>query len=136
MDDLVRFLLARIGEDEEVARAATPGPWFANGAMNENSQVGTGMGVVGKARDFPGEDRRGDVVSVGVEDDGGAWWPDAQHIARHDPARVLAECDAKRRIVAEADAGHGGYPDGVYFAVRALALPYADHPDYRPEWRP
>ncbi|MDB5243970.1 MAG: hypothetical protein JWP57_4596 [Spirosoma sp.] len=49
------------------------------------------------------------------------------HFARWAPARVLAECDAKRRaremqIADELD--------------RILALPYADHPDYRSEWRP
>jgi hypothetical protein len=71
----------------------------------------------------------------------------AQHIARHDPARVLAECEAKRRIVEEWDAAHRvalaspqysydeGIATGLLAALYALALPYADHPDYREEWR-
>jgi hypothetical protein len=50
-------------------------------------------------------------------------------IARWDPARVLAECAAKRRIV-EMYAGQHGQPYVLHF----LALPYADHPDYRQEW--
>jgi hypothetical protein len=148
MNELTEFLLARFAEDEEVARAATPGPWFANGAMDENSQVGTGTGVVGRTVGFPGVDRRGDVVSDGVEGDGGAWWPDAQHIARHDPARVLAECDAKRRIVEQHSDVHdcssvdwaandfGGAGWIGCDVPRLLALPYADHKDYREEWRP
>lgn len=67
--------------------------------------------------------------------------------------RALAECEAKRRIVegwrrldAE-DYGEfvvgGGWDPGIDYAsdalehaMRALALPYADHPDYREEWRP
>jgi len=52
------------------------------------------------------------------------------------PARQLAECEAKRRIVATIQRWlDTGYPtlDHVLFA---LALPYADHPDYRDEWRP
>lgn len=66
---------------------------------------------------------------------------DALHIARWDPARVLAEIAAKRRILAlEPDGDHGGYPDGYssakHEALALLALPYADHPDYREQWRP
>jgi hypothetical protein len=44
------------------------------------------------------------------------------------PARVLAECEAKRRIVEQVN--------GMEYVLRLLALPYADHEDYRPEWRP
>lgn len=60
--------------------------------------------------------------------------------------RALAECDAKRRIVAlltamgtedesfgpEADAERAALTD----VLRLLALPYANHADYRAEWRP
>ncbi|WBB73251.1 DUF6221 family protein [Micromonospora sp. WMMD1128] len=92
-----------------------------------------------------------------------AWLPlgnptaaDREHIARHDPARVLAEVDAKRRIIDE----HEPYPQPQRMAtgeilacstcgsvddspvewpcptVRLLALPYADRAGYRDEWRP
>lgn len=53
-----------------------------------------------------------------------------KHVARHDPARVLAECRAKRRLVEEL----GAFRRGA--ALRLLAMPYADHPDYRQEWKP
>jgi hypothetical protein len=56
--------------------------------------------------------------------------------------RLLAECEAKRRIV-ELSWHHLGdeeYGWGMEEAKRQiltlLALPYADHPDYREEWRP
>jgi hypothetical protein len=74
-----------------------------------------------------------------------------------DPARVLAECEAKERIVAAhglwmhasgdwtCDAGEtwtpssfiDGEPDrsGGCLTLRLLALPYAEHPDFRAEWR-
>lgn len=39
------------------------------------------------------------VIVVGRYD--GMYAADATHIARHDPARVLAECAAKRAIVSE-----------------------------------
>lgn len=51
-----------------------------------------------------------------------------QHICRHDPARVLAECEFKRFLLAKF-----GRPCPTLFALAAV---YADHPDYRPEWRP
>lgn len=61
------------------------------------------------------------------------------------PARILAECEAKRRLVDE----HGDYDgfcatchdyyehDGIEHpcpTLLALAQPYADHPDYDPAW--
>ena len=80
------------------------------------------------------------------------------HIARQDPARVLAECEAKRLVVGLHGDGEpncmGGYVEGLTHrqiietesyngvatgycdTLRALALPYADHPDYRDAWRP
>ena len=70
-------------------------------------------------------------------------------------SRVPAECEAKRRIIdayrsAEADADYWPHraPESHAaaqavarlsawtFALTSLALPYADHPDFREEWRP
>ena len=63
--------------------------------------------------------------------------PDWQHIARWDPARVLAECEAKRRIVEQlAPIAEETWDVDLGRVLKLLALPYADHPDYRQEWRP
>jgi hypothetical protein len=74
---------------------------------------------------------------------------DADHIARHDPARVLRECEAKRRIVGAHpytdDGGHccadpqGGLGEEMYWnepcpTLAALAAVYAEHPDYDESW--
>ena len=59
-------------------------------------------------------------------------------VMEFDPTRVLAECEAKRRIVAlirEAQV-RGMDEDHDPYVLRALAAVYADHPDYRTEWRP
>lgn len=48
--------------------------------------------------------------------------------------RVLAECEAKRGLITEAnEAMDANWP--VSWIERYLAQPYADHPDYRDEWR-
>ena len=55
------------------------------------------------------------------------------------PARVLAECEAKRRIVELVGGGSSIHRPGDCQdcdVMRLLALPYADHPDYREEWKP
>lgn len=67
------------------------------------------------------------------------------------PGRVLAECEAKRRI-AELHQQEWGSEEGDDFmgsgrcitdgefhpcpTLREMGRPYADHPDYREEWRP
>ena len=49
--------------------------------------------------------------------------------APDDVTRVLAECEAKRLLIERV-----GNPDWAGFNI--LALPYAAHPDYRPEFAP
>lgn len=134
---LTDFLLARIAEDEAVARKAYPsGRWSIDTSKRQ-------VGITGDiaAQDAPW---RFAQASEGCT---------AQHIARHDPARVLAECAAKRQIMEElglisgetkpgADVRRGNplaanrVARGANRALRALASVYADHPDYRDEWRP
>lgn len=108
---LVEFLLARIAEDEAHAQQM----WAERSA------------------------RRAVKAPVSYQ------WPT--------PDRTLAECAAKRRIVElfvdqVENYGKpwdvpeerlwpeygGGYLLGLREAVQHLAVPYATHPDYRPEW--
>jgi hypothetical protein len=139
MTGLADFLLARIAEDEAAARGVRPGP------------------------------RTVRTNAPDVE----------QYLAVWHPDRVLAECDAKRRIVerearffeprddlpaeltvvedewqserewvwvkfvtgAEEQMSQATYRErfmrpAISATMRLLALPYADHPDYREEWRP
>ncbi len=122
---LAEFLLARIAEDEAVARKGTPGRWKLGG--------------------------------LDPEELGDAWFlrsADREHLWRWYPERVLAECEAKRRIVERHrritrpgwglilpdQCGECGGNSGIVGwpcpTLRVLALPYADHKDYREEWRP
>ncbi|MER7908285.1 DUF6221 family protein [Streptomyces sp. NPDC096068] len=131
--DLAQFLTARFDEDAAVARAvrferfeAFDYLWYAKylELQGEGSSKATG--------DLPPEV--------------------ADHAARHDPARVLAEVNAKRevvnayeRAVAEfQDSGPAmvsydrltGSVSSLRTALEFLALPYVNHPDYQDTWRP
>jgi hypothetical protein len=145
--DLVAFLRARLDEDEQSARAATAGPWWHNPGKLwlgpeafEQYDHTQGAEFVGYGAPHP---FTGCIAATGPADDRQSM-ADADHIARHDPARVLAEVDAKRRVVAlwrEEPAAadltwDGGWCNAVDEVLRLLALPYRDHPDYRAEWAP
>jgi hypothetical protein len=123
--DLSEFLLARIAEDEAVAR--------------QSVTHGTG----GLPQQTPG-----------------LWNGPGQYPIMH-AQRLLADCEARRRIVDEAQTARSALDsirdtfaglddprarverasysatERVWFdALRLLALPYASHPDYRSEWTP
>lgn len=60
------------------------------------------------------------------------------HAERHTPARVLREVDAKRELLDEyiREIGDDAANETAQQLGKLLALPYADHPDYREQWRP
>jgi hypothetical protein len=64
----------------------------------------------------------------------------AEHIARHDPTRVLAEATAKLGVLDELDRAVLGQPrpfiDALLFVARQMGTVYATHPDYKENWRP
>jgi hypothetical protein len=163
MDDLVAWLRAQLDEDERVARAADEGPWV----------VGTTSGMAYGGHVVHFEDGqiwpqrrviRGSHVASAPASGKGRMIADladgyrpsrreenAEHIARHDPARVLREVEAKRRLLDEVkqlidtlDAkiesewgdGHDGPTGESDLLLKLLALPYSDRPGYREEWRP
>jgi len=121
--ELTEFLLARIAEDE--AAAQTSGPWLRGPDAYDDDMLWAGAA--------PGW--LSPIPFLRPRDVGRHF----EHIARHDPTRVLAECQAKRRIIEAVKEHEEGEweDDPIHGAVlRPLALPYADHPDYRQEWKP
>lgn len=73
----------------------------------------------------------------------GNHWP--ENIAfwdRATPYRVLAECEAKRAIIAEhspvdpCDAHDADYETTACDTLRHLAAVHSDHPDYQERWKP
>jgi hypothetical protein len=133
MDELIAFLAARLDEDQAVALAATPGSWRDEGGYV--TDIGPdGLSLV-------------QVTDYGTQDDYGndsrpQGHADSAHIARHDPARVLREVEAKRRILAEhypqdpCDAHDPSFNTIPCDTLLLLALPHSDHPDYKEDWRP
>ncbi|KAB2976017.1 hypothetical protein F8R89_30895 [Streptomyces sp. SS1-1] len=140
MDELVRWLGEQLDVDAARSTAAAEelgADWYYDDgfvlARREDDMVATG------SQDFLERER-------------------GEHVATHDPARVLREIDAKRQIL-EIHHVIGGWEDedgqdiglgcnecgysaeysdrgGWCDTVRLLALPYADRPGFREKWRP
>lgn len=67
----------------------------------------------------------------------------ARFIAANDPASVLAQVAADRKLLDAWDACetgfrdfNAGYSDGLYAAIQIRAEAYAEQPGYREGWRP
>jgi hypothetical protein len=129
VSDLVEFLEARLDDDEAMAREGA-----------EHAPEGSARWHAAYSRDDL--DPAFWIVATAPLSYTPLAGPDlppglARHIARWDPARVLAEVAAKRRILGMVERTHresDDYP-GWEGAALHLALPYADHPDFDPAWR-
>lgn len=127
MKNLVQFLNDRIDEDELAARAC-----FDVNALARHSR-----GEPLPRWEIVDDGRTGTVESSGVPRIKGGWGRENRHIVRWDPARVLAECRAKRAMVEFLDPTDAPDGEGKFVAEQALrlvALPYADHPEYDESW--
>ena len=133
MTDLAEFLSARLDEDEAVAAKAQKkrrSPWRVIDSI--------------RMRVISGSPNR-DLVVAETPGNG-----IADHIARHDPARVLRHVEGSRRILARyqdclARMEDPDYPQAVArdqareyedFVLPNLLTRWSDHPDYRQGWKP
>lgn len=172
MSDVAEFLKARLDEDEAMARAADvkqgDPEWFATHHLGGHTvRSKRNSRPTARVQDLAGDDER-DLTGIL---DGRAV---SEHIARHDPARVLREVEAKRAVLAfheqwpvltqtppEFEAVDSGDINQMAYRMSqrmewlttqeyvakfghepptapmliALAAVYADHPEYRDEWR-
>ena len=149
---LTEFLRARLNEDEAIARKACE---YAEASWKLDKDGTTVLWWPPEPRVAEMERQKGlPVVSdrwrgQAIESSSHQIAP---HIARHDPARVLAEVDANRKLVTayeSAVAAYGaaevgttvndlmtGSVNSLRYSLQLLALPYAEHPDFKEEWRP
>lgn len=138
----VAFVEAQIAEDERVARAAIPDR--ENRPTTYYPDEDEDDGIWGVARG--GSQVEG--VGIIVYDEGGHTAGQAEHIARHDPARVLREVEGKRQIIARyqdavartSDFDHSTavaelqvreYED---FVLPGLLAAYVNRPGFDPLW--
>lgn len=117
-----QFILARLDEDEQIAREAgkRSSTWRLNTPLDDQEL-------------------------------GDAWWlnpPELAHAERHDPASVLARVESDRRIVelcvrwieiGTPEAGTTWNDEAAGAAVaesvlRLMAARWSSHPEYRTEW--
>lgn len=131
MSGIVEFIEARLDEDEEAARDAAgwdqsgsvrdPGVWCREGV---NSVIDSSRRLVIYGDGPAPEDSQ------------------VQHIVRQNPARVLREVAAKRKMLGmlapswphDDDRYTLGWQDAVWIALKTLASAYSDHPDYQEDW--
>lgn len=124
--NITEFLLARIDDDENMARCAGHGC----GYLHEHNAGWVEI-------DLPAEHNARPSYEM--------WF-----IKTMNPDRVLAECESKRQIIEEH--GDGRSPTAIYSepycrtcsddtvvtlpcrTLKALAQPYADHADFDPKW--
>lgn len=149
MSDIVAFLLARLAEDEAVALAATdprrPGytwQWVEDATDEPIKAVADDLADPvheGRAislrtiEEFPTTSGVGPLpafVISGVDD---ALPTGLVHIAHWDPARVLAECAAKRQLI-EGTEYRMTFDDRDEHVLFVMAAVYADHADFDPAW--
>ena len=139
MSGLLDFLRARLHEDEQAAKEASghaasavagvaskegiwDGPYDGTRWVNDYDHV------------FATDPRPEQPPIVEIAYCGYGAFTLTPHLARHDPARVLREVEAKRRIVSRyAENPAEPWP---LFPLLEMAAVYVDHPDYREEWKP
>lgn len=145
MTSIIDFLEAQLEKDAATARAAC---WDGH---DDSLAAQWDCGEEKDGRYWWVGDQWDDGV-VKTTGDASAPAGQAAHIARHDPARVLREVQAKRRVMERHCPGmrtrdyvycqacpddRDGFPDVPIDEcpeLRDLAAIYSDHPDYRKEW--
>ncbi|MEU6597886.1 DUF6221 family protein [Streptomyces flaveolus] len=179
MDELVEFLRARLDEEELWATEAsrsddsqttaggvhwqwvepeTDTPVTADPSRGEHltDDAGHFRFALRSVEEFPTE-HVGPLPQFAIPSAEEISAAVAGHIVRHDPARVLREIEAKRRLLDEhkpdrpkgrpnmerhcltcttAQAWDETASESNCLTLRLLALPYEDRPGYREDWRP
>jgi hypothetical protein len=122
---LTEFVLTRITEDEAVARGAIIGD------LDTDAEGRWEFVEVPHEGSWPHP--AGKPLSSSTKINSAEW---AVHATRHDPARVLAQCAAMRKIVEEIEGTRQSatYTTRILTILLHLASIWSDHPDWREEW--
>jgi len=118
--ELARFADINLGIDEALAQAAAS----VAGPDWDHQVLGEATGQMSAYLCTPDGTPLADLMHVNDEELG-------PHLAEHDPARVLREAEAKRRILAR----HAACPPEC-LTLRDLVSAWCHRPGYREEWTP
>jgi hypothetical protein len=131
---LAEFLLARIAEDEEAARAA-PGPrWVCKYRQRTEPPFSIERYAIASPVEFAGQELGAQTIAF-TEDDTAESKALVYHAVAWDPARVLAECEAKRRIVEMGESWCSDYAKpGTPERAEAEGIARNIGLDYTPHW--
>lgn len=168
--DLVEFLRAMLDRDEQIAQASeraesaslaeyaadrrvtvTEASLTNHWDIDRDEQQGgwsITAGTYTEVRDGRTRAEPWTVAGPGYSGGGVRRRETAEHIARHDPARILADVEADRKLIAEYEQAaefysrpenrhhSAGELHGLYTAVKIRAERFVDHPGYKSEWKP
>jgi hypothetical protein len=133
IDEMITFVRLQLDEDEQKALAIDAKEWAEDSSWFKDM-----LDPLPSQR----RERPGWLPMITVED--------VRHIARHDPARVLRDVKAFRKIIDYCASAIevGRIPEGATWSddaagaevgevvLRHLAAIFSDRPGYREEWRP
>lgn len=136
--DLPAFLLARLTEREQLARAATPGPWRVAGELGDRDMPDDDPTILAGEDTYVAQTSYDTLSLTTANSDA-----DAAHIAANDPATILEDCAAQRELIELAattlgstppDEAARGWDAAMTRALLLLAQPHRDHPAFHPAW--
>lgn len=153
---IIEFLEARIADDEQAARSAAGGAaptWMVVPQAHRSNQ----SGIIAATNPERDDITDGWIYEPVVHDEGEPTEDEASHIARWDPARVLADCAARLKLLAlhnlvtdwtnrdrQAEGcdhcrtpgldGDDYIDPGPCPTLLILASAYQGHPDCDPSW--
>jgi hypothetical protein len=142
---LVEFLTACLVEDEQAARRSAPGPWNYDPRKQWHLPP-PAFGVPSPGEEYVSGPTTGVcIAATGPANDPPSMFT-AAHIARWDPARVLAEVKAKRFVIEtlrsyepddewDTEPDMGKRSNNAAGAVRRLAQQFAGRPGWDEAWR-
>ncbi|MCF6471138.1 hypothetical protein FAF44_22450 [Nonomuraea sp. MG754425] len=141
MDELLAFVRSRLDEEEASATAATPGPWSYD--PSKEWYDGEDFVTMTNGQEFVGYGGPSFFAgAVCITGDAGhsQSMADAEHIARHDPARTLRDVRARRATLARCEEEmSSGVPPLVGFArgtAWEMAQRWSDHKGFKQAWKP
>lgn len=132
MSDLIEFLRARLAEDEHLANELRKTCPHVDNCGDGEPDWDVVLDASRRLREIEAKRRILDEHALMWRDIGWLEDDEGERVEAYAELEVCARCVPKHSHFGS----RAAVSEGPCKTVRLLALPYADHPDYRPEWRP